>query len=381
MPNRTNTKGTKGTTALNAIFSLLLLMCAVSMAPVFAQLADEATTSNSGSRNGNVDAQKVGSAFARGLNLRGRKLDGGFGWKNRKTDRFWLGAGDMAEKDVVMEGVTRKYYVYTPANAKTGVLLPLVLVFHGGGGTARGADYHIGGMTKVADKYGFIVVFAQGVDRHWNDGRPGLVDHYYDDVTFVWNIIETLVKSGKVDRSRVYATGISNGGFFSQYLGIMLPGKLAAVASVAASVSTNFQNIPVKQPLPIMFLLGTEDTLVPWLGGSIGGEILKKKIRGAVISGRESVDFWLAKNGNSAKAERVPLDDTNPDDGSKVFVEQYGADNSSNEVVLVEIQGGGHTWPSGQQYLPVKLIGPVCKDFDANEMIWTFFSKHSLQTK
>lgn len=295
-----------------------------------------------------------------------------------RKKHFWLGSGQMSERSVNLDGVTREYYVYEPANTKSNTPLPLVLAFHGGGGTARGMDYHVGGITKVADKNGFMVVFAQGIDRHWNDGRPGLVDHYYDDVSFVWNIIDTLVGEGKVDKSRVYATGISNGGFFSQYLAIMSPEKIAAVATVAASVPTTFEKIPVKQPLPIMLLLGTEDTLVPWEGGSIGGTLLKRKVRGTVLTGRQSVDFWLAKNGNTSTAQRAAIDDINKDDGSKVFVERYGLDKSSNQVLLVEVQGGGHTWPSGKQYLPVKLVGPVCKDIDANQMIWEFFSKHSL---
>lgn len=325
--------------------------------------------------------RRVGAAFARSFgsfNQSGRNRKG-FGIRRQEPDRFWLGKGEMVEKQIMLEGVTRQYFVYTPANAlaKQGKPLPLVMMFHGGGGTAKGADRSTGGITKTADKYGFMMVFAQGVDRHWNDGRPDLAKHYYDDVAFTGKIIDSLVAEGRVDQAHVYSTGISNGGFFSQYLAMSLPNKIAAVATVGASVSTNFQSLPIKKPLPIMLLLGTEDTLIPWEGGLIGGKVLRH-VRGEVMTGRQSVDFWRARNENKATADRLPLPDINKRDKCSVFVEKYGLDGDSNQVILVEIQGGGHTWPSGQQYLPAKIIGPVCRDFDGNEMIWDFFSKHSL---
>lgn len=358
--------------------SLVFGACAFSINPTHAQ--SDASSSPANGTGGDA-ARKVGAAFARSFEgLRSARNGRGFGRHRNERERFWLGQGEMVEKQLSMEGVTRQYFVYTPANvvAKQGKPLPLVLMFHGGGGTAKGADRSTGGITKVADKYGFMMVFAQGVDRHWNDGRPDIADHYYDDVAFAGSIIDSLVKEGKVDKSRVYSTGISNGGFFSQYLAMRLPDKIAAVATVGASVSTNFQSIAARKPLPIMLLLGTEDTLVPWEGGLIGGKVLRH-VRGTVLTGRQSVEFWRARNGNKATAERVQLPDINSRDRSKVFVERYGVDGSSSEVVLIEIQGGGHTWPSGQQYLPVKIIGPVCRDFDGNEMIWDFFSKHSMQ--
>jgi polyhydroxybutyrate depolymerase len=44
--------------------------------------------------------------------------------------------------------------------------------------------------------------------------------------------------------------------------------------------------------------------------------------------------------------------------------------------MLYVIEGGGHTWPNTVQYLPVKDIGRMSRDFDATEVIWEFFKKH-----
>lgn len=299
-------------------------------------------------------------------------------WRRRMQQRGsiengWSGAGKPELREIDVAGVKRRYYVYKPASARTPA--PLVLAFHGGGGTADGVDKCAGGLAKTADKEGFIVVFPDGKDKHWNDGRPDISNTSYDDVGFVSQLIDQLTNEQLIDAKRVYATGISNGGFFSQYLATQLPGKIAAVASVAASVSKTFIDLNVA-PIPIMLLLGTADTLVPWEGGKIGGKILPRG-RGEVLTGKQSLQFWLERNKNSAQPVCKTLSDSDKSDDSQVFVEQYGAPGSSNEVVLYEIRGGGHTWPGGQQYLPQKIIGPVCRDFDGNETIWSFFKRHS----
>ncbi|MBW1972604.1 MAG: phospholipase, partial [Deltaproteobacteria bacterium] len=44
---------------------------------------------------------------------------------------------------------------------------------------------------------------------------------------------------------------------------------------------------------------------------------------------------------------------------------------------LYGIEGGGHTWPGGYQYLPERIIGKSSKDIDASKVIWNFFKRHS----
>lgn len=289
-------------------------------------------------------------------------------------ERGWSGKGKAHLEELVIEGVNRRYYIYKPDSAN--VPAPLVLAFHGGGGDAEGTDRCAGGLAKLADEKGFIVVYPDAIDKHWNDGRKEISKTNYDDVGFVSKLIDRLNAQGLIDPKRVYATGISNGGFFSQYLALQKPEKIAAVATVAASVSTAFLGIK-GNPVPIMMLLGTKDTLVPWEGGKIGGKILRNS-RGEVVPARKAVQFWLANNKNNAKPNCSELEDKDPSDNSRVFVEQYGDPDSAKEVVLYEIRGGGHTWPDGQQYFPKALIGPVCRDFDGNLAIWNFFERHKL---
>lgn len=288
----------------------------------------------------------------------------------------WSGTEKVQLRELSIDGVTRRYYLYKPASATKPA--PLVLAFHGGGGKAEGTDKCAGGMAKVADRRGFVVAYPDAMDKHWNDGRKDLAKTNYNDVEFISKVIDDLAAEKVIDPKRVYATGISNGGFFSQYLAISLPDKIAAVASVAASVPTSFQNLKVSSPIPMLMLLGTQDPLVPWQGGKIGGKLLPSG-RGQVVSEKDSLAFWLTQNQNSNKAAITQLPDTDPADKSRVEIQQFGAPGSSNEVVVYEIHGGGHTWPQGQQYLPQSIIGPVCKDFNGNEVIWSFFARHSRQ--
>lgn len=298
-------------------------------------------------------------------------------WRNRLRERRQSrvpdlsGQGTTVLRNVTVAGTKREYLLYIPKTAPKPV--PLVMVFHGGGGQARGADKVSGGFARLADQYGFAVAYPNGMDKHWNDGRPDLAKQYFDDVAFISQMIDALVAEKIVDATRVYATGISNGGFFSQYLAMKKPNKIAAVATVAATVSANWPHGQTS-PTPVMMLLGTADPLVPWEGGKIGGKLLRK--RGEALSANDSLKYWLARNQNESEPVKRDLPNSDTTDGCRVSVSQYGASGSANEVVIYEIRGGGHTWPRGQQYLPKAIIGPVCRDFDGNAVIWDFFSTH-----
>lgn len=359
--------------------AIALAIVVVYLFEPLAQAQESGQSSMAGHNGGwfGTDGEGPGMGLGSGLGAAGKRFGGGpknaAFLKQKGRGERWSGQSKPQLVELVVAGTKRRYYLYRPASAK--LHSPLVLAFHGSGGTAEGTDKCAGGLARLADEKGFIVVYPDAMDKHWNDGRAGLAKRSYDDVGFISTVIDDLAGQNLIDPKRVYATGISNGGFFSQYLAIQLPDKIAAVATVAASVLKTFLDLKV-QPVPIMMLLGTKDTLVPWSGGRIGGGILLGN-RGEVISGRDALQFWIGVNGSTAKPICAELPDNDPGDGSRVFVEQYGAPGSANEVVFYEIRGGGHTWPTGQQYLPKFVIGPVCRDFDGNEAIWKFFENHT----
>ena len=57
------------------------------------------------------------------------------------------------------------------------------------------------------------------------------------------DLIDYMVNNYSVDKQRIYACGLSNGGFMSYYLACNLPNKIAAIASVAGSNGTGKRRI------------------------------------------------------------------------------------------------------------------------------------------
>jgi len=266
-------------------------------------------------------------------------------------------------------GRTRTYLVHTPPGGGAG--LPVVLAFHGGGGTGAGMA-RISHLDAVADQHHFLAVYPQGYDNSWAGGKgdtPADVAGI-DDVAFVRALIDQLAADQHIDRTRVFATGLSSGGFMSQRLGCELSDRIAGIAPVAATLLTNLAptcNPP--HPMPVLEIQVTADPLVPYDGGHVRG-------RGPggypALSAPDSVAHWARVNGCPA----VPLTAALPAlvrDGTQVRTDTYRPCRGA-PVVLYTVVGGGHTWPGGEQYLPVRVVGRTTHQFDASETMWRFFA-------
>jgi polyhydroxybutyrate depolymerase len=274
------------------------------------------------------------------------------------------------EKRSIKVGNLERYYLlHVPQSLPQGTAAPLVLVFHGGGGHARNMP-RFTGFDRLADAQGFVVAYPDSYNKSWNDTR-GLSPA--DDVGFIRALIDELSRSYPIDAKRVYATGISNGGFFSQRLACDLTDKLAAVASVAATMPESL--VPVcrpSRPISVMFIQGTDDPLVHIDGGAI------LKDRGRNIPLTDAVKFWRSWDRTSDTPASEDLPDRDPGDGTRIHRDVYSGGKQRTEVMVYIIKGGGHTWPGGSQYLPVFLIGRASRDLDATDVIWRFFKEQVL---
>lgn len=281
---------------------------------------------------------------------------------------------------LLVDGLQRTYRLHVPPSYEEGRPIPLVLALHGGGGTGRGIERLTrGALPELSDSKGFILVAPDGVDRHWNDGRP-LEDwrahrEDIDDVGFLASLVEQLAKRYTIDSKRVYALGISNGGMMSLRLACELSGKVAAVAAVAAAMPEALaRHCSPPRPVSILLMNGTDDPLVPWNGGEIG---FGRRRLGKVLSTPETIRFWLAKNKCSSAPVVTREVDRDPDDGSRVRREAYGNCGQETQVVLYAIEGGGHTWPRGAQHLSRFVVGKTNWDINAAEVIWRFFAQQA----
>lgn len=268
----------------------------------------------------------------------------------------------------------RSYRLHLPAKGlKPGEKAPLLVVLHGGGGNSHSVERQLG-FSELADEQGFVVVYPNAVDRNWNDGRndpPGVSD--YDDVGFIGAVIDAVTAEFALDPARVFVTGPSNGGMMTHRVGLQLAGKVAAIAPVAGGLATPLAGMfAPAHPVSVLMIQNAADPWVPYGGGAV--RVMGGRERGTILPTEETLALWVKANGCGA-----PASDALPDekaDGCRVLRTTYAPGRNGVEVVLLKIEGGGHTWPGGTPFLPEKLIGRTCLDFAATPYIWQFFSTH-----
>lgn len=247
-----------------------------------------------------------------------------------------------------------------------------MIVLHVGGGTGAGMR-SLAGLDTVANQNGFIVVYPDGSSAHWADGRgtndPDLAG--VNDVAFLTALVDKLSSDLGVDKSRVYATGILNGGFMTTRLACEASSVFAAVAAVAATMPQNTAaTCAPPRVVPFVLIHGTADTFVLDAGGQ-----MTKGDGGLVLSTAATVTLWRDIDGCSSLPSSSLIDPVS--DGTSVTLERYTACAAGGEVAFYNVSNGGHTWPGGLQYLPEVIIGKTSRDINASAVIWSFFSRFS----
>lgn len=283
----------------------------------------------------------------------------------------------------------RSYRLHVPESLDdSNEKVPVVFCLHGGGSNAKTMSK--AGWSELADKQGFIVVYPEGLNGHWNDGRDvrkhAAQDEVTDDVDFLMQLLDFLIDNEAIDASRVYVVGNSNGGFMTQRLAVEHTERLAAVAVQIASLPGTYLNGPVKfkpsAPLSILFMNGTEDPFMPYEGGDLTPNMTPQLIesesfdfgQGTAISTKSAVGLWTNHNQLSSDPVVSVIPDKDLEDGCVVQRSRWSNEDGSLTVELYRIEGGGHTIPGGSQYLPERIIGKVCRDIDGIEVTWDFFA-------
>ncbi len=288
----------------------------------------------------------------------------------------WMACGqESGQMEFEHGGRLRHYRLHVPPRLSPEPAL--VLALHGGGGNARQMERH-SGFSRLADEFGFVVAYPEGIDHSWNDGRGDPISTAHreniDDLGFLTRLAEQLLAEHSLDAHRVYVTGISNGGFMSQRLGAEAAHRFVAIAPVVAGLPTAWCNrVQPSHPVSVMILQGTADPLVPYGGGYVQ---VGRQRRGQMLSTDQAVQHWVRWNGCQAEPQVEAMADLDPNDGCRAEKRLYAGGRQDSVVELWRIEGGGHTWPGASQYLPRRLIGPVCRDFSASREIWQFFQKH-----
>lgn len=268
-------------------------------------------------------------------------------------------------KTLVHKEEKRRYIVYTPASYASDPqkAFPVVFNFHGSGMT-RAEQMLYTQMNKAADRHGFIAVYPLGLKQDWNVGFDMSYLEGSDDIGFTAALLAKLTQDYRVDAQRVYATGLSRGGFFALRIAAELPHLFAAVASVGGPMPEPvIQHHAKPGKVGVLLLHGTADQVVAY-GGKPGG----------YLSAKDSYAYWLKHNGINAPSASPRVIDTDSSDGTVVEWIEQG--NGAQHVALVTIREGGHTWPGADPFNVGLPIGKTTRDIDANEVMWQFFGKH-----
>ncbi len=298
------------------------------------------------------------------------------------TDQSIDNLGEFNTRTIMHDGINRTYHMYLPTTYNTSMATPLVFALHGGGGTGINfeEDVSAGTLMAAAESRGIILITPEGIDKRWNDGRTEIFDGEtsYDDVGFISSIIDAIISKYNIDQNRIYSTGISNGGFMSMRLAMDLSSRIAAIAPVTAQITEAAEFKVPEFPISIMMVNGEDDPIVPYYGGCIEVPLLDECGRGLVLSTEASISKLIGYNQCVNPAITEPVFDNVPSDNTSIEITSYKDCEEGTEVVLVKVIGGGHTWPSGAQYLPAAIIGKVSREINASEMILDFFLNHSL---
>jgi polyhydroxybutyrate depolymerase len=239
---------------------------------------------------------------------------------------------------VASSGGARGYSVHVPAGWNGTSALPVLLVFHG---VPRGDMRALTGFDAIADERGFAVVYPESDGQDWSVGctactnaaRAGI-----DDVRFVADLLDGLGGLMPVDSRRVWAAGFSQGAFMTHLLACEIPTRIAAFASVAATMIEEvvFGCEPARK-VPWLFVHGSDDPVIPAEG--------EQGVFARTVSIQTTTAIWADFDGCADVAAVSDLPDAGDGERTRVRLHYWSACESGVDVVWYEVVGGGHVWP------------------------------------
>lgn len=233
---------------------------------------------------------------------------------------------------------------------------PVLFHFPGLFETPGMAEY-FGRMADYAQTRGFIMITAEHYGIGWQGVPGGPPSPDVDDPGFVRRLQDILVQRFNADPKRLYASGMSNGGFFTSKMACDND-RFAAYVAVAGQLSDPGSCSPGRH-VPIVMIHGDGDFVVPY------------------STVRPALDFWTRNNGCGGRTVATDLPDIAPDDNTTVVRHDYPDCPADGPVILYQIKGGGHNWPGGIPFLG-PFLGGTTYDINGNAVIWDFVSQYQL---
>ncbi len=285
--------------------------------------------------------------------------------------------GSFQQHNMDIAGLNRNFFSYRPVNLPLNA--PVFFVLHGSTQTASDMRQNVAfEFESLADRFGFIVVYPNGYDKHWNDCRAS-ADYRantenVDDIAFFRAMIKYFSNNDQADPNSIFVTGYSNGGHMAYKLAMETPELVKAIAPIAANmpVVTSLDCNKMGIAVSVAILNGRNDPINPYDGGSV--EILGNTSRGSVLSTDATINYWLAlagKNQSETLAKKVfvhPEVDGNPE--TQVIETRWN--NADFAIRLFDLKGAGHVVPSKLAHFP-RILGSGAADVSGPQVITEFF--------
>lgn len=306
--------------------------------------------------------------------------------RNTRESLAFIAAANFKTITLTVGGMERRALVHLPAGDNGKTALPLVLMFHGNGGSPEAIAMESGWVAK-SDLEKFIVVFPEGSrpdmtqppkfgsnNPAWNDGsgRFHAGAQNIGDVTFIAALLDHLETKFAVDKRRVFASGFSNGASMTFRVGLELSERIAAIAPVSGALWISEPKIA--RPISLFYITGTADPINPMEGGApkmASGSGFKGVPEKAKPRVSENIAQWVKMLG--CKAEAKPI--TTSIEG--ITSVRYEGGRDATEVIFTTIEGHGHIWPGAKSPLPEFVLGKATSKLNATDAVWEFFQAHS----
>ncbi len=290
-------------------------------------------------------------------------------------------SGLLANERIETSDGIRNYHLYLP---KSPSIAPIVLLLHGHSGSADQILGLDGGVSPfklwldLALEENLILVAPDGLrgasgKQGWNDCRDVMgVTPESNDVQFLDDLIEHVKKTHGSVNANTFAVGISNGGLMTMRLAEEIPEKIDAMSIIVASRPASSECPESNVPVPVLFMNGTGDKLVPYYGGQILSN------RGEVISTPDTINYWINRNQSETMPSELALADTNQTDDSTGTRYSYRNAAGQTVVEMYEITNGGHTEPSiAERYGRIykAIVGNQNGDIEMAYEVWDFLKQ------
>jgi len=263
-------------------------------------------------------------------------------------------------ESITHDNLQRDYIIHIPSSYNMNTSIPLVFCFHGYTSSAN-TIMNYTNFNYISDTAGFIVVYPQGTllqgSTHWNVGGWTL-GSTTNDVGFISNLLDSISYEYNIDASRVYSTGMSNGGYMSFLLACQLSNKIAAIASVTGSMTPQtYNSCNPQHPTPVLQIHGTNDQVVPYIGDPTWTKSID-----------DALQYWVDYNNCNTASTITAIADINQFDGSTVEHIIYDQGDNSVTTEHFKIYAGDHDWPGAWGNM----------DIHASAEVWKFFTKYDI---